>query len=82
MDLYNLFFRFKHLISLVLVINRSRDLEMNFRKLKESFFKNVHYLSHFCNNYPRDMILSLTPIFQKIDSYFLAGSSKRVAIIL
>jgi hypothetical protein len=41
-------------------------------------------LSQFCNNYHdlRDMMLSLTPIFQKIDSYFLAGSSKRVAIIL
>jgi hypothetical protein len=62
-------------------------LERNFGKMKEDFVKNepIHKnLSHFCNNYHdlRDMMLSLTPIFQKIDSYFLAGSSKRVAIIL
>jgi hypothetical protein len=30
----------------------------------------------------RDMMLSLTPIFQQIDSYFLAGISKRVAILM
>jgi hypothetical protein len=62
-------------------------LEKNFGKLKEDFVKNesIHIkLSHFCNNYHylRDMMLSLSPIFQKIDSYFLAKSSKRVAIIL
>jgi hypothetical protein len=62
-------------------------MEKNFQKLEEVFLKNGFIsknLSQFCNNYcdSRDMMLSLTPIFQQIDSYFLADSFEFVPILM
>jgi hypothetical protein len=74
MDLYNLFFRFKHLMiscfSHYLWVD-PETLERNFGKLKEDFFKNepIHKnLSQFCNIYhdSRDMMLSLTLFSRKL----------------
>jgi hypothetical protein len=90
MDLYSLFFRFKHLMILCFshyLWAWIRDFGEEVLKTEKGFCqaqahsqKPPQFL-HKCHGL-EDSNGSLQPIFQKIDSYFIAGSSKCVAIIL